>query len=63
MSWGPCFMYYRCESCGAKFKYAVDMIPVFGESFGCCPKCGIQGTLVKEGAAAPDDSDYPEVED
>ena len=56
-------MYYRCESCGEKFKYAVDMIPVFGESFGCCPKCGIQGTLVKEGAAAPDDSDYPEVED
>lgn len=63
MSWGPCFMYYHCEKCGRRFKYATDMIPVMGESFGCCPDCNIAGVFEKDGARTPDDADYFEVED
>ena len=63
MSWGPCFMYYHCDECGKKFKYAVDMIPVFADEFGCCPQCGKEGVLIKEGARFTDDADYFEVEE
>lgn len=63
MSWGPCFMYYRCPDCGKKFKYAVDMMPVFGDDFGRCPDCGAMGTFMMDGARTPDDADYFEVED
>lgn len=62
MSWGPCFMYYHCQVCGKKFKYAADMIPVFGEKFGACPYCGGNGVFEKDGARTLDDADYPEVE-
>ncbi|MBR4157298.1 MAG: excinuclease ATPase subunit [Oscillospiraceae bacterium] len=61
MSWGPCFMYYRCPDCGKQFKCAVDMIPVLGDDFGKCPVCGAAGVFVKEGARTPDDQDYEEV--
>ncbi len=63
MSWGPCFMYYRCPECGKKFKYAVDMIPVFGAEFGFCPVCEVEGKLLYDGARTPDDAEYFEVED
>ena len=56
-------MYYHCPSCGSKFKYSQDMIPVFGGAFGKCPKCGVMGVFEKDGARTPDDSDYEEVED
>ena len=56
-------MYYHCPNCGKKFKYAVDMIPVFADKFGCCPHCDAEGVLEKEGARFPDDADYFEVED
>ena len=63
MSWGPCFMYYHCPACGKQFKYAVDLIPVMGSRFGCCPACGPEGVFEKDGARTPDDLDYEEVED
>lgn len=63
MSWGSCFMYYRCPICGMKFKYAVDMIPVFGAQFGSCPDCAVEGELLYDGARRLDDADYFEVED
>ena len=63
MSWGPCFMYYHCPDCGKKFKYAVDLIPVMGNEFGCCPACGTPGVFEKDGARTTDDLDYEEVED
>lgn len=62
MSWGPCFLYYRCPGCGKKFKSATDAIPVLGPRFGLCPVCGTEGTLEKEGARTPDDADYEEVD-
>ncbi len=62
MSWGPCFMYYRCPQCGKKFKYATDLIPEFGDDFGKCPDCGTMGAFEKEGARTPDDLEYTEVE-
>lgn len=62
MSWGACFLYYHCPSCGKKFKYATDMIPVFGPQFGECPDCGVPGALEKEGARTKDDRDYEEIE-
>lgn len=62
MTWGPCFMYYRCAVCGKRFKYDVDMIPVFGKQFGKCPQCQGKGILVKEGARDTDDAAYEEVE-
>ncbi len=63
MSWGPCFLYYECPTCGKKFKYATDMIPYFGPKFGECPKCEVEGVFVKEGARTPDDMDYEEISD
>lgn len=56
-------MYYHCQACGKKFKYAADMIPVFGEKFGACPFCGGNGVFEKDGARTLDDADYPEVEE
>lgn len=63
MSWGPCFMYYHCGDCGKKFKYAVDMIPVFGEQFGFCPDCNKEGVFEQDGARIPNDAEYIEIED
>ena len=63
MTWGPCFMYYHCPKCGCKFKYAQDMIPVFGAVFGCCPNCGTSGVFEKDGARTLDDANYTEVEE
>ena len=45
MSWGANFFYYHCPVCKEKFKYAQDLIPEFGERFGCCPKCGAPGVF------------------
>jgi uncharacterized C2H2 Zn-finger protein len=55
-------MYYRCPKCGKRFKYAIDMIPEFGQDFGQCPVCGMKGVFEKDGARIPDDSLYEEVE-
>lgn len=62
MTWGPAFMYYRCPQCGKKFKYAIDLIPEFGDAFGLCPECETPGEYVKDGARAKDDAEYEEVE-
>lgn len=61
MTWGPCFMYYHCKKCGKKFKYSVDLIPVFNDEFGFCPDCKIMGEFEKDGARTTDDLDYEEV--
>ena len=63
MTWGPAFFYYQCPKCGKKFKYAEDLIPVFGEDFGLCPKCGTPGKYEQDGARIPEDNLYFEVED
>ena len=63
MSWGPCFFYYECPSCGKKVKYAEDLIAYFGEDFGKCPVCGAMGVFEKNGARTIDDFDYEEIED
>ena len=48
MSWGPCFMYYRCPQCGKKFKYAFDeaerdrYIAEFADADGSTAKVGVQ---------------------
>ena len=63
MSWGPCFFYYHCDACSAKFKYATDLIAELGPRFGLCPRCGKEGVLEKEGARTPDDLDYEEIEE
>lgn len=63
MTWGPCFMYYHCPTCGMRFKYSIDLIPVFGDRFGSCPSCGEPGIFERDGARTPDDHLYEEVED
>ena len=62
MSWGPCFLYYHCPECGKKFKYALDLIPVFQDQFGQCPVCSAMGILEKDGAITLDDQDYEDVD-
>ena len=62
MTWGVSFMYYHCPQCGMKFKYALDLIPQFGDDFGKCPECDVQGVYEKDGARTLDDFDYTEVE-
>lgn len=56
-------MYYHCPQCGRKFKYAVDMIPVFQDTFGFCTVCNKAGVFEKDGARTPDDMDYIEVDE
>ena len=63
MSWGPGYFYYRCPSCGMQFKYAQDMMVVFGADFGKCPECGAMGQYVKDGPRGLDDAEYFEVEE
>lgn len=63
MTWGPCFMYYHCPKCGKKFKYDTALIPVFGEDFGYCPDCKVEGTYEFDGARGPKDAEYEEIED
>ena len=48
MSWGPCFLYYRCPQCGKKFKYATDLIPEFGDDFGKCPACIFNRKIISD---------------
>ena len=35
MSWGPCFMYYRCPQCGRYFRGVY-----WSKTAGSCEKCG-----------------------
>ncbi len=62
MSWGVGFFYYHCPACAKKFKYAEDMLCVFGDEFGMCPSCGTEGALEQCGPRKMDDLDYEEVE-
>ncbi|MBQ6900095.1 MAG: excinuclease ATPase subunit [Firmicutes bacterium] len=62
MTWGVSLMYYNCPKCGMKFKYALDLMQEFGESFGQCPECGSQGIYEYDGPRRKDDADYFEVE-
>lgn len=62
MTWGAQYMYYDCENCGEKFKYAIDLIPEFGDDFGKCPCCGKPGKLVGEGPVLAKYNAYKEVE-
>ncbi len=63
MSWGNQYFYYECKKCSKKYKYAIDMIPVFGDDFGKCPECGEMNEFFHEGAIIPEDMQYPEVEE
>ncbi len=63
MTWGPCFMYYHCPQCGKKFKYDVSMIPDFGDDFGKCPDCKVDGKYEFDGARVPNDCEYPEIDE
>ncbi|MCC8030013.1 MAG: excinuclease ATPase subunit [Lachnospiraceae bacterium] len=62
MTWGALYMYYHCPKCGLKFEYALDVMPEFGDQFGCCPECRVPGIYEKEGARQLDDNEYFEVE-
>ncbi|MCF0142050.1 MAG: excinuclease ATPase subunit [Parasporobacterium sp.] len=62
MTWGSQFMYYICPDCGKKFRYAIELIPEFGDEFGCCPVCGKMGELVGEGPIMAQYQDHEEVE-
>ncbi len=62
MSWGPCYMYYRCPVCGKLFRHATDLIPVLGEAFGRCPVCAAAAELVREGPCSAEDAEYEEID-
>ena len=63
MSWGVYWMFYRCPSCGKKFKSGTDTITE--PSFGRCPACGAEGELVGESRKfyPPDANDYEDTAD
>ncbi len=62
MSWGPCFLYYHCPSCGRKFKYELALLAEIPEQFGCCPNCEVMGEFEFQSARTPNDSEYEEVD-
>ena len=62
MTWGPLFIYYCCPECGMKYKYELDKLAAFGDTFGQCPHCGTDGTYEKEGPRLVDDKEYSEVD-
>ena len=63
MTWGISLMYYHCPQCGLKFKYPLDLISSFGDDFGLCPRCRLQGIYEYDGPRRIDDLDYIEIED
>ncbi len=62
MTWGALYFYYKCSKCGKLYKYATDLIPEYGEEFGLCPDCHMQGEFITEGARIPEDLQYEEVD-
>ncbi len=46
MSWGTYYMFYNCPQCKKKYRWSLD--DVNDTTFGECPACHIQGTLVGE---------------
>jgi len=62
MSWGSCFFYYLCPTCGKKYKYDADLIGTLGPRFGVCPVCGGESAPVKDGPRGADDPEYEETE-
>lgn len=63
MTWGVSLMYYHCPRCGKKFKYPLDLLSYFGDSFGLCPDCQIMGVYEYDGPRRKDDRDYQEIEE
>lgn len=63
MTWGLSLMYYHCPVCGMKYKYPLDMLTEFGNSFGLCPRCAVMGEYEYDGPRRRDDADYYEVEE
>lgn len=61
MTWGTLYFYYECEECKKKFKYSFDEFSKYGEDFGKCPNCNIEGKLLKDGPIENDDLEYEEV--
>jgi peptide subunit release factor 1 (eRF1) len=60
MTWGPYWMFYKCEPCGKKYKYTLEEIHL--KTFGNCPACKVEGKLVAESKNMPPDAeDYEEV--
>ena len=52
MTWGALYFYYKCPECGKLFKYAIDLIPEFGDDFGKCPALPCDGDLISRKAPA-----------
>jgi DNA-directed RNA polymerase subunit RPC12/RpoP len=53
-------MFYKCGTCGKKFKYSFEEIHL--QKFGECPTCKKEGELVAESKNSPADApDYEEV--
>lgn len=63
MTWGVSLMYYHCPRCGKKFKYPLDLLSYFGDSFGLCPDCQVMGIYEYDGLRRKDDMDYLEIEE
>ncbi len=63
MTWGVSLMYYHCPRCGKKFKYPLDLLSYFGDSFGLCPDCQVMGIYEYDGPRRKDDMDYLEIEE
>jgi peptide subunit release factor 1 (eRF1) len=60
MTWGPYWMFYKCEPCGKKYKYTLEEVHL--PEFGFCPVCKKEGTLVAESKNMPSDAEaYEEV--
>jgi DNA-directed RNA polymerase subunit RPC12/RpoP len=60
MTWGPYWMFYKCNKCKKKYKYSLEDIQ--SPRFGKCPTCKEEGKLVAESKDAPADApDYEEV--
>ena len=55
-------MCYVCNSCGKKYRYAIDLIGEYGEDFGKCPDCGSDGKLAWEGPVSTETAQYEDVE-
>lgn len=55
MSWGPYWMFYKCQKCGKLFRNELEEMNE--KKFGKCPICQGDGALVAESKEYPDNAD------
>ncbi len=61
MSWGPYWMFFRCDMCNKNYRFTLEDMEY--DNFGVCPICHKKGRLVAESKDRPDNAESYQVID